>query len=174
MLLRNADEVAPQGRTILEAIDRGSDRINNVVQDLLDISKLQAGQLALNLERIDMAEMVAEIVKRAAITARKHRVRLVNSDHAVVQGDRDRLEQAVSQLMETRSNIHHEAGIAQLCSPRSRRRQPVARFLLREVLFLVEGPVSSSIRRHMGSDQVSAADKCPRPLRLTVQKGTSR
>lgn len=46
-LLRAREAMSSPRRTMLEAIDRGSSRIDAVVQDLLDISKLHAGRLEL-------------------------------------------------------------------------------------------------------------------------------
>ena len=44
---------------MLDAIDRGAHRIDGVVMDLLDISRLQQGQLELTLDRVDLPELVA-------------------------------------------------------------------------------------------------------------------
>jgi PAS domain S-box-containing protein len=63
-LMRTPDKITPQQRRMLEAINRGSDRISDVVGDLLDISRLLSGRLELSRERIDLPELVAEVVDR--------------------------------------------------------------------------------------------------------------
>ena len=63
-LLRRAEEVSPRRRKMLEAIDRGADRIDGIVNDLLDIAKLQEGRLELALERVDLADLVEEVADR--------------------------------------------------------------------------------------------------------------
>ncbi|MCL5958116.1 MAG: cell wall metabolism sensor histidine kinase WalK [Chloroflexi bacterium] len=85
---------------MLEAISRGSDRIDGIVRDLLDISRLRLGPLELFPERIDLAAMVEEVVDRMALTTTKHRLRVERAEPAVIEGDRDRLEQVMAHLLE--------------------------------------------------------------------------
>ncbi len=99
-LLRAREEVAPPKRKMLDAIDRGADRIDRIVKDLLDISRLYLGQMELTLERVDLPEMVEEVVDRMALTTTKHRIQIVRSEPVVIQGDRDRLEQVLINLID--------------------------------------------------------------------------
>lgn len=100
VLLRIAGSVSPQQRRVLEAIDRGAHRIDAIVLDLLDISRLQAGRLELSVDRVDLPELVSGVVDRLALTTSRHRVQVVRADPVVVQGDRDRLEQVLVNLLD--------------------------------------------------------------------------
>lgn len=84
----------------MDFIDRGADRIARIIEDLLDISRLQMGPLELTSERIDLAELVAETVERAALQSPRHRVRVVASKPVTVRGDRECLKDVLSQLLE--------------------------------------------------------------------------
>ncbi len=99
-LLRTAEELDPQQRQMLEAINRGSDRIDRIVRELLDISRLQQGQLELALESIDLPSMVRQVCDRMALTVSRHRLRFVSRQRAVILGDRDRLEQVLVNLID--------------------------------------------------------------------------
>ncbi|MBI4319727.1 MAG: PAS domain S-box protein [Chloroflexi bacterium] len=99
-LLKKAGEVPPPQRKLLEAIDRGSDRIDRIVRDLLDISALVTGGLELRMERIDLSEIVQEVVDRMASASTKHRVRLSTREPVAVQGDCDRLKQVLANLID--------------------------------------------------------------------------
>jgi signal transduction histidine kinase len=99
-LLRTAQQLSPPHRRMLEAIDRGSSRIDGIVKDLLDISRLHLGQLELTRERIDLSELVTEVVDRTALTTTKHRLKLISAEPVVVCGDRDRLEQVLANLLD--------------------------------------------------------------------------
>ncbi|MBI2952927.1 MAG: PAS domain S-box protein [Chloroflexi bacterium] len=99
-LLRTIEEMPEPRRKMLDGINRGADRIDRIIKDLLDISRLHLGHLELSVERIDLPEMVDEVVNRAAATTTKHRVRVVRAEPVVVQGDRDRLEQVLFSLLD--------------------------------------------------------------------------
>lgn len=100
VLLRTVGETATPPRRILEAIDRGADRIEGIVRDLLDISQLHLGQVRLRRERIDLCELGSEIATRLAGTSRKHTVRIVCADPVIVRGDRDRLSRVLETLVD--------------------------------------------------------------------------
>lgn len=98
-LLRRAEQVTPPGRRMLEAIDRGADRITAIVQDLLDVSKLHAGRLPLTMEPIDLPALVTQWTDQVALTTAEHNVRLVKAEPVIVRGDRTRLDQVLANLL---------------------------------------------------------------------------
>ncbi|MFP2906382.1 ATP-binding protein [Pyxidicoccus sp. 3LFB2] len=79
---------------------RQVDRLAGLVDDLLDASRLDAGKLALNLAPLEVGQLVAEVVDhfRAAFE-RPFNVE-VPAERVWVQGDRDRLEQVLVNLLE--------------------------------------------------------------------------
>jgi signal transduction histidine kinase len=108
-LLRTSEEVSPRRRKMLEAVDRGANRIDGIVNDLLDVSRLLAGVLDLSSQRIDLREMVEETVDRMALNAPKHRLQ-VKAQPVVVEGDRDRLEQVLANLLDNALRYSPEGG----------------------------------------------------------------
>mgnify|MGYP005839034487 CR=1 FL=1 len=99
-LLRMAPDLPPPGRKMLESINRGADRINRIITDLLDISRLQLARPGVNLDRVDLTALVREVIDRLAPTTARHRIRLLRAEPAVVEGDRDRLEQVLANLLD--------------------------------------------------------------------------
>ena len=55
---------APRIQRHLESISRASDRLSNLVEDLLDVSRLRTGQLRLRRQVVDVAPIIEEIVER--------------------------------------------------------------------------------------------------------------
>ncbi|TAK34613.1 MAG: PAS domain S-box protein [Chloroflexota bacterium] len=98
-LLRGNDSLPPARRRVLDAIDRGADRITRIVEDLLDISRLQLGQLELREELTDLAKLVEEVIDRLSLTTTRHNLRLIKAEPVAIQGDRDRLEQVLVNLL---------------------------------------------------------------------------
>jgi PAS domain S-box-containing protein len=113
-----------QGR--LEAARRQSRRLAQLVNDLLDVSRLRAGRLDLTLDDVDLSAVVAEVVER-------HRREALAAGCAVdvaaagpVRGrwDRSRLDQVATNLLSNamkygkgrpiRIDVAREAGLARL------------------------------------------------------------
>lgn len=99
-LLRTGEGIPAPQRRMLEAIDRGADRIDRIVADLLDISRLHLDRLELAREKVDLPELVRDVVERMALTTSNHLVSVARTEPAEVQGDRCRLEQVVTNLVD--------------------------------------------------------------------------
>lgn len=69
------------------------ERLNNLISDLLDVSKIQAGKLQFNMEEFAFDDLVNESVESMTYLSKKHSIHLKGSSGARVFGDKNRLEQ---------------------------------------------------------------------------------
>jgi signal transduction histidine kinase len=83
-----------------DLIRRSADRLSRLVSNLLDISRIGAGRLALEREDTDLAEVTREVVERFAEEARRAGCE-VRLDAAPAAGywDRMRIDQVVTNLL---------------------------------------------------------------------------
>jgi PAS domain S-box-containing protein len=87
-------------RPMLDAIERASNRLQRLVDDLVEVSGISLGRLLLHREPIELTEMLRSVVRWAAPAATHHRL-VVNAPEAVwVSADLPRLEQAVRRLVD--------------------------------------------------------------------------
>src|SRR2546425_403606 len=75
------------------------DRLTKLVNDLLDLSKIHAGQLDYAQEAIALDELIRAIVDTAQLTSSTHTITLHGASHCHILGDRDRLEQVFLNLI---------------------------------------------------------------------------
>lgn len=109
-LLRAPEVIPPPRQRMLDSINRGADRIDRIVKDLLDISRLHIGRLEISMESIDLPELTEDVVSRLALVAPKHHIRVVSAEPVVVQGDRDRLEQVLVNLIDNAIKYSPQGG----------------------------------------------------------------
>jgi PAS domain S-box-containing protein len=95
--LGNQTETGP-GKS-LKIINRQIDRMTKLVEELLDISRLQAGRLSLELERFDVGLLLRETCDRMAVLSQAHPLRLEGPEHLEGLWDRGRLDQVVTNLV---------------------------------------------------------------------------
>jgi PAS domain S-box-containing protein len=100
LLLRSSDQVPAALAGGLQAIDRGAKRIDRLVSDLLDVSQLQLGRMEIRREKVDLAELVDVVTRRASLTSKKHEITIVESEPIVVNADRVRLERVLDKLLD--------------------------------------------------------------------------
>ena len=90
-------------RQFLGRISHNAERMSALVQDLLDLSRLESGEVQLNLAPVDLRGAIAEVVETYGEQARAKGVSLTMDDaSAVVEAtaDEGRLQQVLSNLVE--------------------------------------------------------------------------
>lgn len=92
--LNQPERLAP----LLAGIRRGTLRLSALVTQLLDLSRIEAGQLALQYEETDLAQLAGEVVARVQSTTH-YPLRLVAPASLPARADPLRLEQILSNLL---------------------------------------------------------------------------
>lgn len=75
------------------------DRLTRLVNELLDVSKIQADRLDYKEEPVDIDALVKETIEMLQPTALQHKLILTGTAHAMVKGDKERLEQVLTNLI---------------------------------------------------------------------------
>jgi signal transduction histidine kinase/GAF domain-containing protein len=88
-------------REAIADIDQGTNRLVELTDDLLDVTRLQAGRLELHPEPTDLTALVQRIATRIQVTTQKHTIAMHTSTPEQVVGmvDPRRIEQVVTNLI---------------------------------------------------------------------------
>lgn len=100
LALREGEGLPPPLRKKLEGINRGADRLDRILRDLLDVSQVYLGRLQLLLTVLDLRELLEQTARHFGVGGSKHRVRLHAERSAMVRGDRHRLEKVIATLLD--------------------------------------------------------------------------
>lgn len=88
-------------RNFLDRINRDVDRMNDMVEDLLELSRLESGREQISLAPLDLSALVAEVVAEYADRARGVDVRAqLPAAAALALGESAKLRQALVNLLE--------------------------------------------------------------------------
>jgi two-component system CheB/CheR fusion protein len=101
LLERNVSKL-PNNEALLKYTQKAGiylNRLNYLVSELLDVTKMQAGKLAYYFKIFDFNEMVTEAVEGARYISDSHDITVTGSVSRQVCGDKYRLEQVVSNLL---------------------------------------------------------------------------
>jgi two-component system CheB/CheR fusion protein len=116
LALRDPRGLSPQVLSSLAAVNRGADRIVLIVNDLLDISRLQGGKVTYKLKPTNLGVLLREFVNSMAMTVEDPaRIQLTSPDAAVVvDADSLRLEQVLSNLVTNAIKYSPKGGTIEL------------------------------------------------------------
>ncbi|HET7701738.1 MAG TPA: response regulator [Candidatus Limnocylindria bacterium] len=93
-------EEATRAAETLELAQRQSRRLARLVDELLDVSRLQLGRAELHLQETDLVRLVQDVVERMRLLTSTHtfEVRL-EAERAIVRADPDRMDQVLENLI---------------------------------------------------------------------------
>ena len=95
------DALSPEERIEYAGlINTEAKRLGRLVDDLLDLDRLESGRVDLRLERVDLAALVMAVIEQAAPTTNGHILRsAVEPSLPHLRGDPDKLAQVVGNLV---------------------------------------------------------------------------
>jgi PAS domain S-box-containing protein len=96
-----AGEFAERVPKMLEVSDRQVTRLNKLVDELLDVTRISSGKLALNREAFELHDVVEDVCGRFALDLKNNQcdLRIQAGDRVTGNWDRLRVEQAFTNLL---------------------------------------------------------------------------
>jgi signal transduction histidine kinase len=101
ILQRRLADDAPSGtRRYLEVINHQADRLTALINDLLDLSRIQTGRFVFNLEPSDYGALVHDVLTETALVSTGNSITYNGPEHVWVHGNPNRLRQVLVNLID--------------------------------------------------------------------------
>ena len=110
MLENLVDGVEPPDDDALRTMLRQVERLSRLVAQLLDLSRLEAGTIPLQLEEFAVADVLEDAAAESRVHAPTVRVLVDVDDALLVDGDRERVHQVVANLLENAARFTPPGG----------------------------------------------------------------
>jgi two-component system phosphate regulon sensor histidine kinase PhoR len=114
---------AQNNRRFLSVIRKNAARMHHLINDILELSSIEAGTAQLKTERVPLRAVVDDITVALKVKADARRVRLCNRINAdeMILADRRRLEQMLINLIDNAIKFNREDGSVIITFERGRR-----------------------------------------------------
>jgi PAS domain S-box-containing protein len=97
---REGSRLTERTRQAVDVIARQTKRLNHLIEDLLDLSRIQRGQWSLVLQPFDIIPLLYRVIEEVRLTSQRHTITLVCvEDELIINGDEGRLEQVIHNLL---------------------------------------------------------------------------
>lgn len=98
-MMRDEDLTLPEMKEYAGDINKDARRLNRLVNEMLDLSRMESGRIQLSLESIDLNAIVSDVAALMQPTAPKHSFTLrLDKSLTGLMADRDKITQVVTNL----------------------------------------------------------------------------
>jgi PAS domain S-box-containing protein len=99
-MIRDQELSPDETKTFAGDINKDAQRLNRMITEMLELDRIEAGRMILNIVPVDLNVIVMEAAERARATSQKHTiVTRLDPELPAARGDADRLFQVVSNLL---------------------------------------------------------------------------
>ncbi|MFK0572069.1 CHASE domain-containing protein [Endozoicomonas sp.] len=121
-------QLPEKAQELLAIVEGNTRRITTIVNDILDIQKIEAGEIEFNLEPVDLSSLVNMAITENLIYAKKYNVRPVVSElveNITVLADPTRLIQVLTNLLSNAVKFSPKGGEVMISSMFDEQRQVI-------------------------------------------------
>ena len=99
-MMTSEDLTLEEMREYAGDINKDAHRLNRMINEMLDLDKMESGRMQLHRETVDLNTLVTEAVERARPNASQHTLVLrLDPELGEMNGDRDKLTQVITNLL---------------------------------------------------------------------------
>jgi signal transduction histidine kinase len=112
----------PLQKRALQAILRGIQRLTSEMEDILTVSRIDAGRLDLNLEKVNLGEVISETVEKMKPAAELKKIRLSLNVPPLppVKADKRRIGQVLGHLLDNAIKYTPEGGTVEVSASKGK------------------------------------------------------
>jgi PAS domain S-box-containing protein len=118
-LLKTPELSGESQKMYIEAINSSGKRMLDIINDLIDISKIESGQTELRNEKTNIPDLLRELILFFKPEAEKKNITLktsikLPSDEFIIHTDRTKLAQVITNLVKNALKFTHSGGVVEL------------------------------------------------------------
>ena len=92
----------------LKVIIDETDRLTRLVNDMMDLSKIESGIISINKEKINFTEMASSLIDRIKLSSidTEHTIEYIIPKDLYVLADKTKIEQVCTKLVKNKSDFY--------------------------------------------------------------------
>ncbi|MFH2140453.1 MAG: ATP-binding protein [Pseudomonadota bacterium] len=114
-LMRRDEQLRPEQRTNLDIINRSGEHLLTLINDILELAKIEAGKTQLNITPFDLGVLVRDVTDMMELRARAKGLRLLIDQSSqfprYINGDEARLRQILINLLGNAVKFTQQGGV---------------------------------------------------------------
>lgn len=123
MLKQVLGEIDKEQKSALEIVLRNTNRLDHLIQDILDVSRLESGTMKFIAEKTDVQNMMSEVAETMKSSAELKDIKInIETDDSLpmIVIDRDRIKQVVINFMNNAIKFSPDGAIINICAKKDK------------------------------------------------------
>jgi len=111
-LMQMDDQISPRNKDYANEIVKAGDHLLELINDILDLAKIESGRIDMSLEPVSISSVVEESLDLMAAIAKKNKIQILcyGAIDTTVTADRVRLKQIILNLLSNAIKYNREGG----------------------------------------------------------------
>lgn len=116
MTFDNTTPLSKEHQESLSEISKAGEHLLTLINEVLELSRIEAGRVSISMETLDLGELVRDICLLAQPVANNYEVTIISniSDNIYLQGDRVRLKQVLLNLVSNAVKYGRKGGLVSI------------------------------------------------------------
>jgi signal transduction histidine kinase len=111
-MMRDEDLSRAQMREFAGDINKDAHRLNRLINEMLDLDRMESGRMTLHSEEISLNALVEEVATTARPNAPRHSIKLqLDPTSMLLRADRDKIVQALTNLIDNAIKYSPDGGV---------------------------------------------------------------
>ena len=109
-MIRDEDVSVDEAKAYAGDINKESERLNRMINDMLDLDRIEAGRLTLHIESVNLNMLLESAAERTRATSDHHKVICTLDSDPIIRCDPDRIAQVAANLLSNAVKYSPEGG----------------------------------------------------------------
>lgn len=115
-LLRRGAMSLERACALADQLEKDATRAGRLIDELLQLDRVESGRERILAERVDLGDILAQVMATVGAASPRHTLSLAREGDLVVRGDRDRLVQVFTNVVENAVKYSPDGGPVQIAS----------------------------------------------------------
>ncbi len=123
LIQKSKDKLSTDNKENLNGIDEAGERLNDLVDDLLEIARSESGTIKIKVKPVDIVPVIEDVLQRVTPSVKDKKITLkaeLDKENRLVMGDEEKLAEVMENLLSNAIKFNRPGGKVKVVTTRAK------------------------------------------------------